>query len=54
MGIGIQLFQRLALPARKQSSDEPCRLAHLDDHDEGAILIEGKMGAGAPKRGGQA
>jgi hypothetical protein len=41
IGIGVQLFQRLAVHARKQASDKPRRLAHLDDHDESAILIEG-------------
>jgi transposase len=44
-GVGLELFQRLALDAGKQPGDEPCRLAHLDNNDKGAILIKGRRRA---------
>src|SRR3954451_2073327 len=43
--IGRKLLQRLALDAWDQPPDEPIRLAHFDDGDQRAILIEGGKGS---------
>src|SRR3954464_10133817 len=43
--IGRKLLQRLALDAWDQPRDEPIRLAHFDDGDQRAILIEGGKGS---------
>src|SRR3954467_10583726 len=46
--VGRKLLQRLALDARDQPRDEPIRLAHFDDSDQRAILVESGMRARRP------
>jgi hypothetical protein len=38
--IGSKLLQRLAVDSRNHRGDQPSRLAHLDDSDNRAILIQ--------------
>src|ERR1700751_4488581 len=40
----IQLFARLTLNAGKHPANQPARLAHLDDDNDGAILVQGHEG----------
>src|SRR5271155_972213 len=54
-----QLLQRIARQARRARGDQPTRLAHFDDDDQRAILIQGgerlaqidRFGHGALHRG---
>jgi hypothetical protein len=41
---GIELLQRVALDSRNNSSNEPTRLAHINNHNERALLAERKAG----------
>src|SRR5215211_4706644 len=43
--IGVDLFQRVASDPGHDRGHEPARLAHLDDGNEGAALIEGEKGS---------
>jgi len=50
--IGFKLLQRLAINARNQSSDQPARLAHFDNHDQtGALIKRGQRAAQVALRG---
>src|SRR5947207_2789318 len=40
----LQLLSRLALNAGKHTGDQPTRLAHLDDGNDRAILVQGDEG----------
>jgi len=40
----FELLERMALDAGDNAGDEPTRLAHLDDSDDGAILLQGREG----------
>src|ERR1700720_2991461 len=40
----LQLLARLALNARKHTGNQPTRLAHLDDDNDCAILVQGDEG----------
>src|ERR1700749_869998 len=40
----LQLFARLALNAGNNTADQPARLAHLDDGNDRAILVQGDEG----------
>src|ERR1700674_2275724 len=40
----LQLLARLALNAGKHTGNQPARLAHLDDGNDGAILVQGDEG----------
>src|SRR5271165_5699785 len=40
----LQLLARLALNAGKHTGDQPTRLAHLDDGNDRAILVQGDEG----------
>src|SRR5215472_1532174 len=42
--IRLQLLARLALNAGKHTANQPTRLAHLDDGNDRAILIQGDEG----------
>src|SRR5580700_9123529 len=54
-----QLLQRIARQTRRARGDQPTRLAHFDDDDQRAILIQGgerlaqieRLGHGALHRG---
>src|SRR5215813_9594895 len=37
----LQLFARLTLNAGKHTANQPARLAHLDDGNDRAILVQG-------------
>ena len=39
--VRLYLFSRAALDARHDAGHEPARLAHLDDRDQRALVIEG-------------
>jgi hypothetical protein len=39
------LLQRLALDAKRDTGNEPARLAHLDDGDQCCILFESYEGS---------
>src|SRR6201981_1715227 len=41
---GVQLLARLTLNAGKHTADQPARLAHLDDGNDRAILVQGNEG----------
>src|SRR5262244_954419 len=41
---GVQLFARLTLNAGKHTANQPARLAHLDDGNDRAILVQGHEG----------
>ena len=41
----LELLQRVALDPGHDAGDEPTRLAHLDDRDDGAVLLEGGEGS---------
>src|ERR1700756_1463408 len=41
---GVQLFARLTLNAGEDAADQPARLAHLDDGNDRAILVQGDEG----------
>src|SRR6516162_2613578 len=43
-GAGLQLFARLTLNAGEDAANQPARLAHLDDGNQGAILVQGDEG----------
>lgn len=43
--VGLQLLERLALDARDHSRDKPTRLAHLDNDNKRAILVQGGEGS---------
>src|SRR6516162_10876977 len=43
-GAGLQLFARLTLNAGEDAANQPARLAHLDDGNQGAILVQGNEG----------
>src|SRR3954464_11517795 len=38
----FELLERMALDAGDNAGDQPARLAHLDDSDDGAILLQGR------------
>jgi hypothetical protein len=40
----LQLLARLTLNAGKHAGNEPARLAHLDDGNDRAILVQGDEG----------
>src|SRR3954469_12911195 len=40
----FELLERMALDPWDNAGDEPARLAHLDDSDDGAILLQGSEG----------
>src|ERR1700751_4908730 len=40
----LQLLARLTLNAGKHTADQPARLAHLDDGNDRAILVQGNQG----------
>src|SRR5205809_6311011 len=40
----LQLLARLTLNTRNNAADQPARLAHLDDGNDRAILVEGDEG----------
>src|SRR5205807_9179591 len=40
----LQLLARLALNAGKHTANQPARLAHLDDGNDRAILVQGDEG----------
>src|ERR1700758_2389542 len=40
----IQLFARLTFNAGEDPANQPARLAHLDDGNQGAILVQGDEG----------
>src|ERR1700751_5808966 len=40
----LQLLARLTLNAGKHTADQPARLAHLDDGNDRAILVQGNEG----------
>src|SRR6516164_3173134 len=42
--VRLKLLRWMALDTRKDTSDEPARKAHLDDHDQRAILLQGGEG----------
>src|ERR1700746_2703332 len=41
---GVQLFARLTLNAGEHTANQPARLAHLDDGNDRAILVQGNEG----------
>src|ERR1700757_2060044 len=41
---GVQLFARLTLNAGEDAANQPARLAHLDDGNDRAILVQGNEG----------
>src|ERR1700746_3358235 len=41
---GVQLFARLTLNAGEHTANPPARLAHLDDGNDRAILVQGNEG----------
>src|ERR1700747_2068144 len=41
---GVQLFARLTLNAGEDAANQPARLAHLDDGNDRAILVQGHEG----------
>jgi hypothetical protein len=41
---GLQLPARLTLNAAKHAGNQPARLAHLDDGNDRAILVQGDEG----------
>src|ERR1700747_1890748 len=41
---GVQLFARLTLNAGEDAANQPARLAHLDDGNDCAILVQGNEG----------
>src|ERR1700747_2894906 len=41
---GVQLFARLTLNAGEDAAHQPARLAHLDDGNNRAILVQGNEG----------
>jgi hypothetical protein len=41
---GLQLLARLTLNAGKHTANQPARLAHLDDGNDRAILVQGDEG----------
>src|SRR6202022_1761842 len=43
-GTRLQLLARLALNAGKHAANQPTRLAHLDDGNDRAILVQGDQG----------
>jgi hypothetical protein len=43
-GTRLQLLARLALNAGKHAANQPTRLAHLDDGNDRAILVQGDEG----------
>src|SRR6202163_1017989 len=43
-GTGLQLLARLTLNAGKHTANQPTRLAHLDDGNDRAILVQGDEG----------
>src|SRR5438105_13876071 len=40
----LQLLARLTLNTRNDTADQPARLAHLDDGNDRAILVQGDEG----------
>src|ERR1700686_2192897 len=43
-GTRLQLLERLTLNAGKHTANQPTRLAHLDDGNDRAILVQGDEG----------
>src|SRR5438067_10493739 len=41
----LQLLARLTLNTRNNAADQPARLAHLDDGNDRAILVQGDEGS---------
>src|SRR6201997_4155993 len=41
---GVELFARLTLNAGEDAANQPARLAHLDDGNDRAILVQGNEG----------
>src|SRR6516165_2496473 len=42
--VRLQLFARLTLNAGEDAANQPARLAHLDDGNDRAILVQGDEG----------
>ena len=42
--VRLELLERLALEARDDPGHQPARLAHLDDRDQRAVLVQGDEG----------
>jgi hypothetical protein len=42
--VWLELLRRMTLDPRNDAGDEPAAQAHLDNHDQGAILFKGSEG----------